>query len=180
MTPIELFAQECMRTLQAELSRQRVKGLPDAEDIEACFAVCTRILFRLWTYVETEGFVTEQEEISFFKNILPPFNAETDFLKKRYHTLIFRPTDPPEAILFFESELSKLDRFYLDHLEFIRYYESRSSEHDHFYFLDHEPGERENDFSNIIASWLASERYRRFVNKELNDLRNQYKSDDSR
>jgi len=169
------YAEELFKNLTSELNLAAECGLTQSDELEACFSICAKYIERLWQLADETGFQTDHSTIDFFKRILPEFLAEADFFKKKYHALLFKPEGYSQSILFFENELSKLDHFFVENMEFIHYYRNGSTNMDCQFFCSHIRGQRENEISQLIAKFIASERYREYLNKRLHEMRDETK-----
>lgn len=94
---------------------------------------------RYWQMAENEikgkGFVSEEEEITFYKTIKPLFTARIEFYSLLYQAVLFKPADAEKEIIFWQNELRRVVVFRSANAEFIQYYENCNTEYDEQYYL---------------------------------------------
>lgn len=108
---------------------------PDKENAESCFWVAHKYCNRIKELVIQDGFISEQEEIDFFRNVKPRFICFLDYYVILSESLMFVPKEPQTALDFWIEESKRIERFNHKHHSFITYYESGSNKSDHEYFL---------------------------------------------
>ncbi len=94
------------------------------------------IVVELRTHIIESGFDSIEEEIHFFKEIKPKFSALIYFHEKAY-TIEFRmPHGTAEQkSMFLAREISKIDNFYFNNIEFSSYMKKGSTTNDSTYFV---------------------------------------------
>lgn len=119
--------------LMAAIAEIENLNLPESTLIEKKFVLC----FKSWETVKTREnkFVTEFEEIDFFRNTKPLFTSLIEYCKILNEAQIFSPADPSLKWAYWNKELGRYARFCDRHKEFVAYYESGSREKDGLYFL---------------------------------------------
>lgn len=90
---------------------------------------------RLKTYISRYNFLTEEEEIHFFKEIKPRFFCNLIYYQKIYNIEMNRPMSCREAqIEYLKRELDAIQDYADKRLDFYRYYRAGSSHLDSYYF----------------------------------------------
>jgi hypothetical protein len=94
---------------------------------------------RYWQMAEKEvkdkGFISDEEEITFYKTIKPLFTARIEFYSLLYQAVLFKPADAEKEIIFWQNELRRVAIFRSANAAFIQYYENCNAEHDQQYYL---------------------------------------------
>jgi hypothetical protein len=177
------FALQLYGSMQEDLQVCRQKGFVLEEEIESCFQICTNYWYRLREVLSTFRFDSEAEEIDFFKNIKPLFSAEIEYYNLLYHACLFMPVfDRQEQNEFWRREATRLERFIEANAEFCKYYESKDSEKDHFYFVrkscnhydqEHILGKEirtSTEADSLLATFLALQKYMRYIRGLMDEL----------
>jgi len=95
----------------------------------------SNVLFQLKALIRQQGFVDEQEEIQFYKQIKPKFHA-----LYIYHATVFsvesdRPLGSKKAAKrYFHNELRRIDNFFYHNADLYKYYRSAKTHLDKEYF----------------------------------------------
>jgi hypothetical protein len=157
----------------------------DTKKMESCFRCGIDHWNRLKEKIKSEDFATDEEEIHFFKDIKPRFTGEIEYYTQRYHALLFFPADDKQTQqLFWEGEISRIDKFFGSFHAFYDYHKLGKTDRDKRYFL-----RRNSDGSNLphanvfdmdtqtatshdwlITNMIGYEKYRRFVLAEMQKL----------
>jgi RteC protein len=155
---------------------------PDTQKMESCFRCGIDHWNRLKAKIKSEGFASDGEEIHFFKDNKPRFTGEIEYYTQRYHALLFFPASDKETQqLFWEGELSRIDKFFASFHLFFHYYKQGKTDQDSRYFL-----RRNSDGTNLahanvfdmdpqtstshdwlITNLIGYEKYRKFVLAEM-------------
>jgi hypothetical protein len=122
-------------------------------------------------------------EMEFFRNIKPLFTSYIEYYLLLNKSLAFLPEDAEGAIAFWEEETKQLQRYCEKHADFIRYYESYSSEFDSDYFTRgnnrqtappqgriYEDGDCRSSHDHIVRGLLARRMYNEYVLERLEEL----------
>lgn len=131
-------------------------------------------------------FPTEQEEITFFKEIKPRIFCKLIYYRKIYNIEMNRPVSGPNSIRsYLNRELEHIHDYNCKRLDFYRYYRSGASHLDRVYFLrnaSHDVGqyfdsfyfERDPLFSTSgdfrVAKILAGDMLSRYLIHEMDEL----------
>lgn len=106
------------------------------ERAAAASEVLEEALCRLKAFIAGYTFKDITEEIRFFKEVKPRMMSRLLFYCKVYHTELNKPVGHPETLAaYLHGELKRLDEYAREHSEFSRYYRSKATHLDRFYFL---------------------------------------------
>jgi RteC protein len=109
---------------------------PEMEKIESCFKYSLDYWGKLREQVKGNGFNSDAEEICFFKEVKPLFTGLIEYYTRRYHALLFLPSnDKAEQGRFWLWELRKIERFFENNAGFCRYMQEGATDKDEEYFL---------------------------------------------
>jgi hypothetical protein len=103
---------------------------------EQSFQIALQAINQLRDDLQQKPLVSQNDEISFFKEIKPKFIS-----KLIYHLSVFNiETNKPNGGIkvrrkYYQNELDKLKRYFDNNLEFYRYYRTHSNYLDHKYFV---------------------------------------------
>lgn len=173
--------------LHDELKKVRSEEKTILQAGEEAVTITTAYLDVLKNYVLSKSFESKDEEIQFFKEVKPNFNAELIF----YISLIKIESKRPEAgkkviRKYLEKQLDHLNFYFEDNIEFYQYYRSRRSYLDEDYFtrnkfkiqyniepfvFDADPRfNTSHDYK--VAKIIANERLSRYLYSAIIDLDN--------
>lgn len=121
-------------------------NLDDFKNIEKGINISRKCLQKLRLLLRNETFRNKEDEINFFKRQKPFVYGRLKFYAKIYKYLIKKPkgTDKSKRI-FIDSEIGKLQDYFWQNNNFIKYYRQNIGRLDEFYFL------RGNDNLGLIA-----------------------------
>lgn len=152
---------------------------------EQSFQTALQAINQLRDDLQQKPLVSQNDEISFFKEIKPKFIS-----KLIYHLSVFNiETNKPNGGIkvrrkYYQNELDKLKRYFDNNLEFYRYYRTHSNYLDHKYFvrgkqdlrltLDSFFFETDPNFSTShdfkVSNILANDLLNVYLEDELNKL----------
>jgi beta-galactosidase beta subunit len=152
---------------------------------EQSFQTVLQAINQLRDDLQQKPLVSQNDEISFFKEIKPKFIS-----KLIYHLSVFNiETNKPNGGIkvrrkYYQNELDKLKRYFDNNLEFYRYYRTHSNYLDHKYFvrgkqdirltLDSFFFETDPNFSTShdfkVSNILANDLLNVYLEDELNKL----------
>ena len=152
---------------------------------EQSFQTALQAINQLRDDLQQKPLVSQNDEISFFKEIKPKFVS-----KLIYHLSVFNiETNKPHGGIkvrrkYYQNELDKLKRYFDNNLEFYRYYRTNSNYLDHKYFvrgkqdirltLDSFYFETDPNFSTShdfkVSNILANDLLNVYLEDELNKL----------
>jgi len=114
--------------------------------VEDAIKISRKHLQNLRVIIRDGQFINKENEIKFFKNQKPLIYGKLKFYAKLYKYLLQKPrgTDKSKRA-FIDVEIKKLQDYYYQNSEFIRYYRNNATFLDEFYFL------RGNDNIGLLA-----------------------------
>ena len=162
-----------MKQFCLELFEQMLKNIEDCSEthamsagyIECCFAKSERVAARLELEVERYIFSSEEEEIWFFKVMRPQFYAVIEFFSLMYKGELFAKHER-DLVAYWVGEREYVFRFFKKHEEFYQYYKTDMTNLDKEYFL------RKNSKDEFLTSFIAREKYLKYVSEKLTALQN--------
>lgn len=94
------------------------------------------VLKTLKSFVLRNGFLSEKEEIDFFKNRKPMIMSQLIYYNDIFRIETRKPSGGEKILRkYYREELSRLNEFFEDNVDFYRYYRTKSNCLDHKYFL---------------------------------------------
>ena len=134
------------KSYQEEIIEIENLDLDDFKNVEKGLQVSRQSLQKLRIVVRDGEFKNREEEIKFFKKQKPFIYGNLKFYIKLYKYLLLRPKGSDKSKkIFIEQEIHKLQTYYTQNIDFLRYYRQNSTSLDEFYFL------RGNDNIGLIS-----------------------------
>jgi hypothetical protein len=142
-----------------KLYRELVEKLENAEEDNNLLMVNSDLIFdwiitainQLKEKLKGYVFADTNEEIRFFKSVLPGFLStyiyHTEKLDWESARPILTAKKKPEWL---DRQLRKIDDFFDENFEFLKYYRSGKTDLDHYYFLRKETGNNDKNY------WMSS------------------------
>lgn len=123
---------------------------------ENAVGLITKSIQSLKEMVKEKGYPDEETEIKMNKEIIPLFFAQLIFYTSLHHIEIGKPVVSKKAQRkFYRNELYRIEDFFNQHREFIRYYRSGNTHHDAEYFTrQHERPDLLLDISFLLWDGL--------------------------
>jgi hypothetical protein len=183
MLLIQYAHEKMYKMLKKELDECLANGTCK-NSIEECFIIAGNYWSELRSATAEYKFITEEEEILFFKTVKPLFTSELEYYSLLYHTLLFCPFDPERQKQFWERESKRLRDFKEQHPDFLIYHSSGKTDKDKCYYLrasasyevddlveayDKEPKSR-SSHDYLIAKLWALERYNDYAKGKLEEI----------
>lgn len=169
--------------LLADLKRTWQLELPEAERVESCYHIASEYWMKVKEVFKNRVEYNEDEEICFFRQLKPLFTSHTEYYLILNQALLFLPDELEGVVSYWEGELKRYERYCERHADFIKYYESYSSEDDMLFFTirnnrqEVPPQERLYDdedcrstHDHIIRGLMANSMYNDYVVKKLETL----------
>lgn len=114
--------------------------------VEMGIKISRKTIQELRIVIRAGTFENKENEIEFFKNQKPFIYGRLKFYAKLYKFLLQRPRGLDKSKrLYIDSEIKKLQDYYYQNSEFIKYYRQNATFLDEFYFL------RGNDNIGLIS-----------------------------
>ncbi|HMH24413.1 MAG TPA: RteC domain-containing protein [Puia sp.] len=156
---------------------------PEMEKIEDCFKHSLDYWGKVREGVKENGFDSIAGEIRFFKEVKPLFTGLIEYYTRRYHALLFLPTDDKaEQGRFWQWELRKIERFFENNAAFCVYMQEGETDKDEKYFLRsanteaHHTKSYDSDADistsrdSVLAMMIAYGLYRDYIEAEAQKL----------
>jgi transcriptional regulator len=121
-------------------------NLDDFHNVEEGIKISRKYLQKLRIILREGEFTNRENEILFFKKQKPIIYGNLKFYVKLYKYLLLKPKGSKKLKkTFIEKEIQKLQTYFTQNIDFIRYYRQNSTSIDEFYFL------RGNDNIGLIS-----------------------------
>ncbi len=166
--------------LLSDLSRCQALELPETEIAESCCRISMNYWLKLKEIFKGRMIYDEEEEINFFKYVKPRFTSHIECNLIVSQALLFLPAEVEALVTYWETETRKYQRFFDKHEEFIKYYDSYSTENDSRYFLIrnnqqeiavqeriYQDEDCRSSHDHLVRGLLANSMYYDFVCKRL-------------
>lgn len=178
---MEHYCEMLYCKLQKELGQCRNKKLAVEKEVECCFQASVKLWMELSEKLKNHCFETEEKEMEFFKMWKPKFTSVIEYYHLVYHALLFEPGDADMAILFWEREHERLEKFRADNRLFLQCYEDDQNEMGPYFFLRkyycsgctantriYETGDGISTNGDwFVAALLALQKYMGYVEKKM-------------
>jgi len=129
------FVHTQIRELQTTLANISTNG-SDIAQFEAAIVACLEHHASVKEYIAKNEFQDTAQEIHFFKELKPQITSKHIYFLKLYGIHSKMPIGSNNLIKeYLQTELTKIDNFYKNNIEFCRYYSSNSCYNDELYFL---------------------------------------------
>jgi hypothetical protein len=173
------YPEQLYHELRCELQSIQDLHLTEEKEAEACFGACMLYEQKLAKWVSAFDFEKEEDEIYFFKILRPGFTSQIEYYKKLYQSILFKPSCKKEQSRFFEYEIDKADRFFIENAGFYQYYKNGQTSNNSVYFLrschqENSPGNpcrSETGYDLLLAAMQGLERYKDFAQRQIDQLR---------
>lgn len=131
---------------KVEIKEISEDSLSKFSTVENAIKISRKHLQSLRVIIRDGQFINKENEIKFFKNQKPLIYGQLKFYAKLYKYLLQKPrgTDKSKRA-FIDAEIKKLQDYYYQNSEFIKYYRNNATFLDEFYFL------RGNDNIGLLA-----------------------------
>lgn len=184
---MKLFSQSLMSDLENYLKGIHSQTDEPSQYAEQAIKNLVLTLEKLKTMVITHRFENKQDEIDFFRNIKPQFAAKLIYYNDIYNIEINKPFGSKKVIRkYYHAELTKLETYFTENLDFYKYYRTGNSTLDHKYFirgkhdlrytLDSFYFHADNRFSTShdykVARILANDTIKIYLETEISKLEN--------
>ncbi len=169
--------------LLADLKRTWQLELPEMERIESCYHVTMNYWTEVKEIFKQQDVYDEELEIEFFKSMKPVYTSYIEYYLILHQALLFLPENPQEAVSYWEEELKRYNRYCDKHADFIKYFESYSSEYDAAYFTIrnnrqempareriYEDEDCRSTHDHVVRGLMANSMYNEFVREKLKSL----------
>jgi RteC protein len=149
--------------MQQDIALCQQKQMDKKTEIECCFHISQNYWAKIEKDIENYCFLSEQEEIEFYKEIKPLFKSSIRYYNYLYHAELFKPLEnPTEASDFWIREKQRIEKFIAEHKDFYDYYKNERTDQDREYFIARFSLAR---YDELIAKLMALERYTEDIKK---------------
>jgi hypothetical protein len=133
---MKLFSESLLTELESRLNWIHYKTEEPIQYAEQAIKMLIVILEKLKTTFLNYQFENKSEEIDFFRNIKPQFAAKLIYYNDIYNIETNKPFGSKKAIRkFYNTELTKLETYFTENLEFYKYYRTGNRNLDNKYFI---------------------------------------------
>lgn len=123
---------QSMRQQLTEIAEEKISLL--IRTSRSC-EIARATLQKIKVFVHSYNFHDQKEEIKFFKEIKPVVESQYLFLESQVKILLTQPLSREERSVFYDSELTRIQIYRTENLDFYRYCTSNSSYLDGQYFV---------------------------------------------
>lgn len=133
---MKLFSESLLSELEHQLKVIHSETEEPIQYAERAIKRLITILEKLKTTFLNHHFENKSEEIDFFRNIKPLFAAKLIYYNDIYNIEINKPFSSKKAIRkFYNAELTKLETYFTENLDFYKYYRTGNRNLDNKYFI---------------------------------------------
>lgn len=168
--------EEYLEALQCQVKLT----VPLHEQVAQQFLITVQYFHNLQCCSRETGFQTREQEIRYFKHIKPLFTSRIELYTLKFKGLLFAPSDPVDALDYWQCEMEKLPSYTRSHLDFINYYDEGHTHYDGLYFVSSKlsdlptawrtPYDVEDNYSSthdgLVAGLLAHRAYHLFASEQ--------------
>ncbi len=135
--------------MQDDLASCAGKKLPAITELECCFQICSNYWEKIKCEVIDHAFVSDKDEILFFKTVKPLFTCEIEYYGLLCHAQLFKDgiTDIEALKKIWLREIMRLDKFINENCSFYNYYKNGNDENDISWFT-----RANNEGSNFLKA----------------------------
>lgn len=176
-----------LQELENDLDSLTYENHPVHYHTHQALGLCLLKYNDLRKYVINTGFMTNAEEVVFFKTIKPQVCSKLVFYRRLARIESHRPKYTMEdQIVYLKDEIKKLHEYYSDYSDFYEYYQTGKTYNDILYFTRNQTeiilNNRNSDyltdpeFSTIhdktVATIIAYENLEKYLNNEIQKVLN--------
>lgn len=133
---MKLFSQSLMADLENQLKLIHSQNDEPIQYAEQAIKKLITTLEKLKTVYIKHKFENKLDEIDFFRNIKPLFASKLIYYNDIYNIEINKPFGGKKVIRkYYYAELTKLETYFNENLDFYKYYRTGNSSLDHKYFI---------------------------------------------
>lgn len=139
----------------------------EEERIQTCFEIAGSYKEQINDAVRNHHFTDSADEIFFFKQVKPLFQAEVEFYTYCYHIVLFKTkeleADKKELELFYKRQLVKREKLRKDHPVFYDYVENGKTSADLQWFTRGIKSKDSSMFDHLMGKYLAIEKFELYL-----------------
>lgn len=174
-----------LQELEQDLDRLTSENHPVPFHTQQAIGLCLLTYNELRKIVLKTGFITNTEEVAFFKTIKPQVYSKLTFYRRLARIDSHRPRFTREdQVTYLRDEIRKIHEYYAEHSDFCEYYQTRQTYNDELYFTRNQKkivlNNRNSDyltdpeFSTIhdktVATFMAYENLEKYLDNEIRKL----------
>lgn len=134
------YSRSLYKKMENEIAAIHQEGAEQVENSAAAVPLVIKYLKDLAAYVDEHPLNDDADEIYFFKWIKPGFISKLIFYQRLQDILSHLPDKSRnESELHYLSELEKIEIYFRNNAELVKYYYSKATASDHIYFRRREP-----------------------------------------
>ena len=133
---MKLFSESLLSELESNLKVIHSQTEEPIQFAEQAIKLLITILEKLKTTFLNHQFENKSEEINFFRNIKPQFAAKLIYYNDIYNIESNKPFGSKKALRkYYKAELTKLEIYFTENLDFYKYYRTGNRNLDNKYFI---------------------------------------------
>lgn len=133
---MKLFSESLLSEVECHLKVIHSQKVEPIQYAEQAIKLLITIVEKLKTTCLSHNFETKAEEIDFFRNIKPLFASKLIYYNEIYTIETNKPFGSKKVIRkYFKAELTKLEIYCTENLEFYKYYRTGNQDLDKKYFI---------------------------------------------
>lgn len=137
---IDEFSASLFKEMEKKLSEIEVLNERDVQVSTHYLSILFQFISRLKEFTSKYKFVSQFEEINFFKNIKPKFLSKLIYYQRLFAIQSRLPVGTSEDIKnYYLDEIRKIRAWFHSNVEFLIYYQSYARSLDEIYFIRKEP-----------------------------------------
>jgi hypothetical protein len=130
------YCNEIIQSLENKINELSIEIDDQIELAEIIIKHTLENLSEAKNYIFGKGFMNQQEEIHFFKELKPKILSKLIYYNSIYRIETKKPNGGERIIhKYYNNELDKLKRYFDNNLEFYKYYRTGSTYLDKYYFV---------------------------------------------
>ena len=173
--------------LEQELNANNEGFTKPIQRLKTAQIIISKTLKKNLSAILEKKFQNTEEEIIFFKEILPKFLSQSFFFKTLHDIETHKPVCSDEDLkIYWNKQLDDLNCFFKKHEEFYHYVRSENTDSDYVYFVRDEYDTLEShcsfhntidnrvstEHSNLVAKIISNDKICEYVKSELAKLNN--------
>lgn len=130
------YCNDIIQSLENKINEVNIEIDDQIELAEIIIKHTLNNLSEVKNYIFEMGFINQQEEIYFFKELKPKILSKLIYYNSIYRIETKKPNGGERIIRkYYNNELDKLKRYFDNNLEFYKYYRTGSTYLDKYYFV---------------------------------------------
>lgn len=190
---MEKFYNEKLDNLETSIKELEAKIDCPIQRTESVILLIVKILHDIKSYIITNGFKNDKDEIYFFKYQKPTIVSKLIYFNAIYKIETKKPYGAKPIRKYLNKELKKLKKFFDNNIDFYKYYRSNHSfldekmfvrgQHDIKLWLDTHYFQSDHSFSTShsykVAKIIANDLIQVYIEDQINIIHQKGKADTS-